>query len=143
MRKLVLVMGAAALLAACATTEGYRQRTASYLGVHGDTLLVEMGPPVARDRLSDGSEVWTYYREEQHSSGGYNRPVTRSRTISWRDEDGEVHTRTESYTDYVYEPPRYWTSQCETRFILDAYGVVSDFRFEGNGCVAPEIDETS
>lgn len=143
MRAFILIASSAVLLAACATTDGYRQRTATYIGTHGDTLLVELGPPVARDRLSNGNEVWTYYREEEHSSGGYNRPVTRSRTVQFRDEEGNVHTRTESYTDYVYEPPRYWTSQCETRFILGPRGIVRDFRFEGNGCVAPEIDEAS
>tara|TARA_R110002072_G_scaffold57328_5_gene147581 strand:+ start:2196 stop:2594 length:399 start_codon:yes stop_codon:yes gene_type:complete len=129
------------MLSACATTEGYRQQTALFVGAHSDTLLLEMGSPVARDRLSDGGEVWTYYREEDHQSGGYNRPVTRSRTISWRDEHGEVHTEVESYTDYVYEPPRYWTTRCETRFVIDRAGIVSSFRFEGDGCVAPEIDE--
>ena len=143
MKQVLWVLVGVMALVSCATTEGYRQQTATYVGTHGDVLLVELGPPVARDTLSNGGEVWTYYREQEHATGGYNRPVTRSRTIRWRNARGEVQTRTETYTDYEYVPPRYWSSQCETRFILDRALVVRNFRFEGNGCVAPEIADSS
>lgn len=142
-RHLILTAAAAGLLAACATTEGYRQQTAQFVGAHSDALLLEWGSPVAQDRLSDGSEVWTYYREFEHQTAGGNRPVTRSRTVRYEDENGDVHTRTESYTDYVYEPPRYWTTECETRFIIGHDGIVRDFRFVGDACVAEEIEPSA
>ena len=141
MKQALWVLVGAIALSACATTEGYRQQTATYVGTHADVLLVELGPPVARDNLSNGGEVWTYFREHEHTTGGYSRPVTRSRTITWRDANGVQRSRTESYTDHVYEPPRYWTSECETRFILDNQQIVRSFRFEGGACLAPEIDE--
>ena len=142
-RTLVLTAFAAAVLAACATTEGYRQQTALFVGAHSDALLLEWGSPVARDRLSDGSEVWTYYREFDHSTAGGNRPVTRTRTVRYQDDEGRVHTRTESYTDYVYEPPQYLTTECETRFIVGPRGIVRSFRFVGDACVAEEIEPTA
>jgi len=143
MKRGMILVGAASLLAACATTEGYRQQTATYVGTHADVLLVELGPPVARDPLSNGGEVWTYYREHEHSAGGYTRPVTRTRTITWLDDNGNAHTRTESYTDEIYEPPRYWTSECETRFVLDEQRIVRSFRFDGDACLAEEIEPVS
>ncbi len=130
---------AAALLAGCATAEGYRQNMATFVGATGDVLLVELGPPVARDDLESGGEVWTYYREQtRHDPGGY-RTIPRERRITWTDSNGEQRTRVERYDDTVYEPPSTWTVDCETRFILDRTGRVSDFRFIGNACVADEI----
>lgn len=139
-RHFILAATAAGLLAGCATTEGYRQQTALFVGGHSDALLLDWGSPVARDRLSDGSEVWTYYREFDHHTSGGNRPVTRTRTITYVDEDGRTQTRTEAYTDYVYEPPEYWTTECETRFIVGRNGIVRDFRFVGDACLAEEIE---
>jgi hypothetical protein len=130
---------AAALLAGCATAEGYRQHMETFVGASGDALLVELGPPVARDELGSGGEIWTYYREEtRHDPGGY-RSIPRERRITWVDEKGEERTRIERYEDTVYEPPRTWTVDCETRFILDEAGRVIDFRFIGDACVAEEI----
>ena len=129
----------AALLAGCATSEGYRQQMETFIGASGDSLLVELGPPERRSRLNSGGEIWTYFRqEERYDPGGY-RSVPRERRITWVDEQGRERSRTERYEDTVYEPPRSWTVQCETRFILDPYSRVSDFRFVGNGCVAEEI----
>ena len=139
-RAWVLSLAAAATLTACATTEGYRQQTALFVGAHSDQLLLEWGTPVARDPLSDGGEVWTYFRQIEHSTPGGNRPVTRTRTVTFEDDEGRVQTRTESYTDYVYEPPRYWTSECETRFVIGPRGFVQNFRFVGDACVAEEIE---
>ncbi|KAA5803849.1 hypothetical protein F1654_08605 [Alkalicaulis satelles] len=139
MRHALIITAAAMALAACATSEGYRQQTEQFLGAHADTLIVEFGSPMSRDRLSDGSEVWTYQsRERRFQPGGY-RSVPRERRITYRDSEGRRRERTEQYTDTVYEPPREWTVECETRFILSPDRRVTDFRFQGEGCVAPEI----
>lgn len=130
---------AAAILAGCATAEGYRQQMETFVGANGDSLLVELGPPVARDPLATGGEIWTYYREEtRHDPGGY-RTIPRERRITWVDDKGNERTRIERYEDTIYEPPRTWSVDCETRFILDDAGRVIDFRFIGDGCVAEEI----
>ncbi len=136
---LLALLAVPALLAACATAEGYRQRTALWLGAPADALLLERGSPVARDRLSDGREVWTYFVRERHVSDGYTRNVPRERTVRRRDRDGEIVEITESWTESVYEPPREWWTDCETRFVIGLTGLVEDFRFVGDGCVAEEI----
>lgn len=136
---LAVLASGAAVLAGCATAEGYRQQMETFVGADGDVLLVELGPPVARDDLSGGGEVWTYYREEtRHDPGGY-RTVPRERRTRWVDDDGNERTRVERYEDTVYEPPRTWTVDCETRFILNEAARVIDFRFIGEGCRAEEL----
>lgn len=130
---------ALAVLAGCATAEGYRQHMEAFIGAPGDALLVELGPPVARDSLSGGGEIWTYFREEvRHDPGGY-RTIPRRREVTWIDKDGAERTRLERYEDTVYEPPRTWVEECETRFVLSPAKQVTDFRFIGDGCVAEEL----
>jgi len=137
--RLAAFCASAALLAGCATAEGYRQHMEAFVGSTGDVLLVELGPPVARDDLESGGEIWTYYREEtRHDPGGY-RTVPRERRTTWIDDKGNERTRVERYDDTVYEPPRTWSVECETRFILDQASRVIDFRFIGDGCVAEEL----
>lgn len=138
-RRLIPFAAAAALLAGCATAEGYRQHMETFVGAGSDTLLVELGPPAARDPLASGGEVWTYFREQtRHDPGGY-RSIPRERRITWVDNEGNERTRIEQYEDTVYEPPRTWVVDCETRFILDETGRVADFRFIGDACLADEI----
>lgn len=137
--RLAAFAACAALLAGCATAEGYRQHMAGFVGASGDALLIELGPPVARDDLASGGEIWTYFREEtRHDPGGY-RTIPRERRITWVDDEGNERTRIEQYDDTVYEAPRTWVVDCETRFILDEAGRVIDFRFIGDACVAEEI----
>lgn len=137
--KHVVIAAAALVLAACATTEGYRQQTSLLMGRPANALLVEMGPPVSRDRMAGGGEVWTYYRQRDHYSPGGPRTVQRSRTVTYRDEHGVRRQRIETWDETVYDPPREWSTSCETRFVIDRTGIVVDFRFEGSDCVAEEI----
>ena len=131
----------AMVLSACETAEGYRQRTALYVGAPSDTLILDWGQPVAVDTLSDGSEVWTYFVEERHVREGYYRTVPREERVTYIDEDGYERTRIVEYEDTVYEPPREWWEECETRFVISPKGVVTDFRFDGSGCRATEIED--
>ena len=138
MKRTIALLATSLWLTACATTEGYRQRTEQLIGYDADILLVEWGSPVARDRLSDGSEVWTYFEEEYRVRDGYYRTIPRERRVTFIDEEGNERTRIEQYEDTVYEPPEEYYTECETRFIIRD-GVIADFRFEGNGCRATEI----
>ena len=134
-----LVIAAAGLLFGCATSEGYRQQMTQFIGATGDMLIIEWGEPVERQALSDGSQVWTYFREvRRYEAGGY-RTVPRTREVTVEDEDGNVRKRTERYQDTVYDPPREWFETCETRFVLDPNRRVRDFRFIGEACVAYEM----
>lgn len=137
--RLPALAACAALLAGCATSEGYRQQMETFVGASGDVLLIELGPPVVRDELQSGGEIWTYFREQtRHDPGGY-RTVPRERRTTWVDDQGNQQTRVEQYEDTVYEPPRTWTVDCETRFIMDERNRVIDFRFIGDACRAEEI----
>lgn len=137
--RIALLLAASAALAACATVEGYRQQTALWIGATTDTLLVERGAPVQRERLSDGREVWVYFVQEHHHTDGYATSIPHTRTISRKNADGEVVQFTQTYYETRYEPPRDWWTECETRFIIGRDGRVEDFRFVGDGCVAEEI----
>src|SRR5688572_2083899 len=110
---LFLLAAAAAALAGCATVEGYRQQTSLWLGAPSDTLLVERGAPVQRDRLSDGRELWVYFVREHHHTDGYTTSTPRTRTITRRNANDEVVQITETYYETRYEPPRDWWSECE------------------------------
>lgn len=126
-------------LAACATAEGYRQRTAHYVGAPADALLLDWGPPVDKSAMSDGRELWTYYDEEEYTTGGYSRQVPEERIVRFRNHEGEILTRTETYYRTIYEPPVYHLSRCETRFVISPRGRVETFSFDGDGCVATEL----
>lgn len=137
-RRPLVLLAALLTLGACATAEGYRQRTAQYVGVSADTLLLDWGPPVDKSAMSAGRELWTYYNEEEYTTGGYSRQVPEERIVRFRNSKGETVTRTETYYRTVYEPPVYHLSRCETRFVISPRGRVENFSFGGDGCVATE-----
>ncbi len=132
-------IAAPALLAACATAEGYRQQTELWLGLPSDALLLERGAPVTRDTLSDGREMWVYFEQEHHHTDGYTRSIPDTRTVRRKNDAGEFVEITETFHRTVYEPPRDWWTECETRFVIGHDGRIQDFRFNGDGCVAEEI----
>ncbi|XBQ17510.1 MAG: hypothetical protein ABL308_06410 [Oceanicaulis sp.] len=139
MKRLIMIAAAAAVLAGCATAEGYRQQVEQFVGAHSDAILLEWGPPVARDQLSDGSEIWVYFNEERRYDPGGYRSIPRERRITYYDDKGNERTRVEQYEDTVYEPPREWWTECETRFVIGPDSRVRDFRFSGDACLAEEI----
>jgi hypothetical protein len=129
----------ALMLTACATSEGYRQQMTQLVGRTQDVLLVEFGSPDSVDTLSDGGAVWSYMREQQRTVPGGYRTIPNERRVTFVDEFGERRTRIERYDETVYEPSRSWWVECETRFVIDPEGVVRDFRFVGDACVAEEL----
>ncbi len=134
----LILLAALFVLSACATAEGYRQRTAQYLGAPADALMFEWGPPVDKSRMSGGRELWTYYKEEEYTTGGYSRQVPEERIVHFKNRKGETVTRTETYYRTIYEPPVHHLSRCETRFVISRRGRVENFSFDGGGCVATE-----
>jgi len=77
--------------------------------------------------------------EEQRVIPGGYRTIPNERRVTYVDSNGERHTRIERYDETVYEPDETRWVQCETRFVIDPSGVVRDFRFVGDGCVAEEL----
>ncbi len=134
-----LALAAALLaLAACETTEGYRQQISMWQGRTGDDLLIEWGAPDAKATLSDGRELWSYEKSVRQETGGYYRDETRQVTRTVTDSNGKQRTETISETFPVWEPPQSFQSSCETRFILSTARRVEQISFEGAACVAPE-----
>ena len=130
---------ASLFLGACETTEGYRQHMTAWQGSHTDDLVIEWGPPDEISTLSDGREVWIYERVEFFEGGGYYDHEYHTREQTWRDKEGELHTRsvTESYP--VYVPPYTRRSQCNTHFVVSKDDIVRAVTFYGEGCVAREL----
>lgn len=137
--KLIFVMLASALaLAACATAEGYRQHMNMLVGASSDAVLVDWGPPQSRTPMSDGRELWSYAKTTIDDRAGYWRDDTREVTRTWKDKDGVQRTETITETFPVWEPPQSFRSQCTTRFVMAA-ARVADVTFDGEGCVAEEL----
>lgn len=139
MKRLALIAATAAILAGCATAEGYRQQVAQFVGAHSDTIMLEWGPPLRRDTLTDGSQIWVYLNEERRYDPGGYRTIPRETRTTFRDSEGVIRERVTSYDETIYEPPQEWWVECETRFVVGPDERVRDFRFVGDGCRAEEI----
>ena len=139
-RKLALVMlGASAIaLSACATEEGYRQHMSLELGRTSDDLLVRWGPPQNRTQMSNGRELWSYTKTTVDEREGYYRDETREVKRTFTDKEGKIKTETITETFPVWEPPQVYRSTCTTRFVMGA-SRVEDVTFDGDGCIAEEI----
>jgi hypothetical protein len=122
--------GAAMLLSACETAEGYRQQMVTWQGRSADDLAIQWGPPADRSSLSDGRELWVYSKTTVTTSEGYYRDETREVTRTITDKDGKKRTETIQETFPVWQPPQTYRNNCDHR--------IQQVTFEGNGCVAPE-----
>lgn len=139
MLAMAALAGAVVSLGACASEEGYRQRMALELGRTTDQLLLRWGPPEARMPMSNGREMWSYTRTTVDERGGYYRDETRQVTRKFTDKDGKQKTETIQESYPVWQPPQVLRSTCSTRFVIGE-GRVEDVSFEGEGCVAEEIN---
>ncbi len=134
------VFVACAALAGCATTEGYQQHMDLLRGSTGDAIQQQWGVPDQTSRLSDGSDLWVYHRTTEMKSGGYETTRTATRVEEYTDKDGKKQKRTVTYSEPYYEPVQVTRTHCETRFTLSR-NVVTAVTFEGDGCVAEELDK--
>jgi hypothetical protein len=138
LRKLLLGLGLFTL-AACETTEGYRQQMTMLEGRHADDILIAWGEPVSRSTLSDGRMVWTYDEVRQVTGGGLWRDETNYTTETYIDGKGKKRVRQIAHSRPVYEPPYTYTTRCVTRFVLTPTARVESVNFKGDACVAKEI----
>lgn len=138
-RRLALAAAAAALaLSACATAEGYRQHMSLLQGASSDAILVDWGPPQSRTPMSNGAELWSYTKTTVDEREGYWRDETREVKRKVTDKDGKERVETISETFPVWQPPQTLRSICTTRFVMAA-SRVSDVSFDGDGCIAEEL----
>jgi hypothetical protein len=137
-RAFALAALAASLLAACETTEGYRQQMVGWQGRSSDELLVQWGPPTSKSTMSDGRELWQYQKETVTETAGYYQDQTRQVMRTVTDEDGKQRQETISETYPVWQPPTTSRSNCSTRFVVNKAHLVEQVTFDGAACVAPE-----
>jgi hypothetical protein len=90
-RVVALAALALASLAACETTEGYRQQMVGWQGRSSDELLLQWGPPTSKSAMSDGRELWQYRKETTTETAGYYQDQTRQVTRTVTDKDGKAH----------------------------------------------------
>ena len=138
-QRLTLAIAAAALaLSACATAEGYRQHMSLLMGAPSDAVLVDWGPPQSRTQMANGGELWSYTRTTVDEQAGYWRDQTREVKRKVTDKDGKEREEIITETFPVWQPPQTYRSTCTTRFVMSA-GRVADVSFDGDGCVAEEL----
>lgn len=137
-RRLAALTAAVLALSACVTEEGYRQHMAMLVGASSDDILLNWGPPQASAPMSNGSELWSYTRTSVDERAGYWRDETREVRRTYRDKEGNEKTEIITETYPVWEPPQVYRSTCTTRFVMGG-GQVRDVSYDGDGCVAEEI----
>ena len=125
-------------LAACETSEGYRQQMVAWQGRPSDDLLLQWGPPTSKSAMSDGRELWQYQKETVSETAGYYRDQTRQVTRTITDKDGKTREETISETYPVWQPPTTSRSNCSTRFVVSRAHLVDQVTFDGSACLAPE-----
>lgn len=134
----VALAASAMALSACATEEGYRQHMNMLYGESSDAILVNWGPPQSRTSMSEGRELWSYTKTTVDQREGYYRDEVREVKRTITDKDGKQKTETISETFPVWQPPQTYRSSCTTRFVMGG-GRVENVSFDGEGCVAEEI----
>jgi hypothetical protein len=131
-------LAASFAISGCVSAEGYRQHMNLLVGASSDAVLVDWGPPQSRTQMSDGRELWSYARTTVDDRAGYWRDETREVKRTYTDKDGVERTETITETFPVWEPPQTFRSHCTTRFVIAA-NRVQDVTFDGEGCVAEEL----
>jgi len=139
--KIIGAVAAASLLTACVTAEGYRQHMDLLVGETTDALQLKWGIPDQKTRLDDGSEMWVYHRETENRSGGYWTTRDHTRVEEYKNKEGNRQKRKVTYSEPYYEPLVVTHSYCETRFVVTPDHHVKSVGFEGDGCVAEEIEK--
>lgn len=134
----ITLLASALSLSACVSAEGYRQHMDLLVGAPSDAVLVDWGPPQSRTPMSDGRELWSYSKTTVDDRAGYWRNDTREVKRTYKDKDGVERTETITETFPVWEPPQTFRARCNTRFVI-ASGRVQDVSFDGEGCVAEEL----
>lgn len=134
----ITLLASALTLSACVSAEGYRQHMDLLVGAPSDAVLVDWGPPQSRTPMSDGRELWSYSKTTVDDRAGYWRNDTREVKRTYKDKDGVERTETITETFPVWEPPQTFRARCNTRFVIAA-GRVQDVSFDGEGCVAEEL----
>lgn len=125
MKKVIIILMSLVIvicLSSCATTKGFQQVCDSWIGAPETELIRLWGYPQNTLQLQNGNTVYVY------SSGGtFTMP-------SHYDTSEDVWGKTQVH---ITEGTTI-TLWCCTYFEIDEQGIIINYRFEGNNCVARE-----
>lgn len=125
-----------AALAGCATTENYEKILQTWVGEHVDALVASWGPPDSSFDLASGGKVITYEetRNVYIPGSSHSIPITH---VS-RNPDGSIVTST-TYLQH-HTPDQNYQKSCKTSFTINGDGVVMEWNWEGNDCIADAVN---
>jgi hypothetical protein len=132
----------------CATTANYEKVLQSWIGAHVDRLVSSWGPPQNSYELSDGGHVIEYINAGTMQLGGftYTQPQTTYHTgqASAYGANGGYAFGSYSGTSTTYvqkQTPIYNVPViCKTRFTVSSKGIITEWSWQGNNCVARPSD---
>ena len=143
MKRAILLLVAAGVIAGCATTANYEKILNTWVGDHADNLVSSWGPPQRSFNLSDGSTILEYTASRNIQTGGYTytSPQTtyHSGSTSAYGSGGSAYgTYSGTSTTYVQkQTPTYninlW---CKTIFTANSNGIITKWSWKGNNCRA-------
>lgn len=144
MRKWAVFTVLVLALAGCATEENYKKIVQSWVGSTEQQLVATWGVPANSYVMNDGTKVLQYASERTVQTGGYTytQPVTTYNTGSVYGYGGSA-MYSGSSTTYVTKttPLQTWNMSCVTNFTISKQGIVTNYSFQGNDCVATDPSE--
>lgn len=116
----------------------------SFVGYPVSTLVSAWGPPQSSYTLPDGSQVIEYRRSSNMQLGGYSYTTPQT---TYHQGSANAYNNTGGYaagtytgtsTTYVTQttPVTNVALQCVARFTISEHGVVKNWSWQGNDCVA-------
>lgn len=132
MKKLIknsIVLIALCLLSACATTQNYEQILSQWQGENIQQLMNVWGYPDAGIKLPNGNSVYMYTRQQSYIS-----PPTPTMTPTIINVPGSPMAATTYNGDFI--GGQTIILYCRTWFEVNPKGIIVNYRFQGNNCVA-------
>jgi hypothetical protein len=120
-------------LSGCATRANYEKILNSWVGAPAERLVQRWGAPVSTFKMPSGSEIYIY---DRRSSTVITTPV-------------QVQQAPGTFIGNQYFPGQTTVTggdvipvhrACRTEFTVDKSGTITNWRYEGNACVARSPD---
>lgn len=116
-------------LAACATTQNYQQSLSEWQGENIQHLMQAWGYPDAGVKLPNGNNVYMYLHQRS-----YVTPVTPMTTPTIINVPGTPMAATSYNGEFI--GGQTITLYCRTWFETNPKGIIVNYRFQGNNCIA-------
>jgi hypothetical protein len=127
--KISLALMSLCLLTACASTQNYEQTLSQWQGESVQQLINVWGYPDAGIKLPNGNSVYMYTRQQTYIS-----PSTPAMTPTLINVPGSPMAVTSYNGEFV--GGQTVSLYCRTWFEVNPKGMIVNYRFQGNNCVA-------